>query len=183
MNLEFISNGYAFIPNFIDADRALKTAKQLINWCEKNNSQADPQVPNCPSIKNYIKGLEILCEKTPVVSDMVGEYVLPTYTYARVYQNGSVLEPHVDRESCEVSLTLHLDGDTEWEFSLKNRKGDQKDFVLNPGDAILYLGRELVHWREPYTGSYYAQIFLHYVRSRGECVNHYFDRLTDVNYQ
>lgn len=176
MNLEFISNGYAFIPNFIDADRALKTGNHLIKLCEKINQPPDPQVPNCPSIKNYGRGLEILCEKTPIVSDMIGEYVLPSYTYARVYKNSSVLEPHIDRESCEISLTVHLDGDADWALSLYDRKGIQKDFILNPGDAILYLGRELTHWRDSYTGTYYAQVFLHYVRSRGECANYYFER-------
>lgn len=176
MNLEFISNGYAFIPNFIDPDRAIKTGKHLINLCEKINPPPDPQVPNCPRIKNYGRGLEILCEKTPVVSNMIGEYVLPSYTYARVYKHESILDPHTDRGSCEVSLTVHLNGDKEWAFSLNDRKGEQKDFILTPGDAVLYLGKEFLHWRDAYTGTYYAQVFLHYVRSRGEYANHYFER-------
>jgi hypothetical protein len=39
--------------------------------------------------------------------------------------------------------------------------------TLAPGDALLYLGRELEHWRRPYTGRFHAQLFLHYVDAEG----------------
>lgn len=181
MNLSFISNGYLFIPNFIDSDRAIKTAKHFMNLCEEINAKDDPQVSNAPSVRNYGRALEILCEKTPVISDIIGEYVLPAYTYGRVYGNGSTLEPHIDRPSCEVSLSVHLDGDKEWALSLNDREGKQRDFIMTPGDAVLYLGTEFVHWREPYEGEYHAQVFLHYVRSRGEFADHYFDRMHAIN--
>jgi len=181
MNLSFISNGYLFIPNFIDSDRAIKIGSQFMRLCKTSGAKSDPEVSNAPYIRNYIRALEILCEKTPVVSDIVGEYVLPAYTYGRMYQNGSALRPHIDRPSCEISLSIHLDGDREWALSMKDKKDNQKDFIMKPGDALLYLGTEYVHWREPYEGEYYAQIFLHYVRSRGEFADHYFDKIHAIN--
>jgi hypothetical protein len=181
MNLSFISNGYLFIPNFIDSDRAIQTAKHFMNLCKKINAKPDPQVTTAPRIKNYGRALEILCEKTPVVSDIIGEYVLPAYTYARVYKNGCQLTPHKDRASCEISLSVHLDGDKEWALSLTDRKEEQQNFIMKPGDAVLYLGKEFLHWRDPYDGEYHAQIFLHYVKSRGKYAENYFDRMPAIN--
>ena len=47
--------------------------------------------------------------------------------------------------------------------------------MLEEGDAVLYKGCEVDHWREPYTeGTKQAQVFLHYVDANGpytECKN------------
>ena len=37
----------------------------------------------------------------------------------------------------------------------------------NPGDAVIYLGRQIKHGRKKFTGDYYAQCFLHYVDKNG----------------
>ena len=37
-----------------------------------------------------------------------GLKVLPTYTYARIYKTGDILERHKDRPSCEISTTVNL---------------------------------------------------------------------------
>ena len=40
--------------------------------------------------------------------------------------------------------------------------------MLEEGDAVLYKGCEVEHWREPYTeGTKQAQVFLHYVDANG----------------
>ena len=40
--------------------------------------------------------------------------------------------------------------------------------MLEEGDAVLYKGCEVDHWREPYTeGTKLAQVFLHYVDANG----------------
>ena len=117
----------------------------------------------------------MLCEKTPEVSSLLEETVLPTYSYARVYKEGSILEKHTDRDACEISLTLHLDGDFPWPIWIETPQQEKKFVSLNPGDAMLYLGRIAPHWRDEYKGNYYSQVFLHYVKSRGECSYAYFD--------
>jgi hypothetical protein len=38
---------------------------------------------------------------------------------------------------------------------------------MNPGDAVIYLGCELDHWREEFKGDWQAQCFLHYVDANG----------------
>ena len=43
-------------------------------------------------------------------------------------------------------------------------------------DALLYLGCIAPHWRDEFYGTWYAQIFMHYVRSNGPAAGVYFDK-------
>jgi hypothetical protein len=181
MNNKLIENNYLIIPNFISLERSKILSDEFKLYCEKENLSGDDQSPNSHSIYNHISFLELLCEKTPEVSKLIEETVLPTYSYARVYKEGSVLENHVDRDACEISLTLHLDGDYPWPIWIETPQKEKKFVSLNPGDAMVYLGRIAPHWREEYKGSYYSQVFLHYVRSRGECSYAYFDKEKESN--
>lgn len=175
MNQKLLDNNYIIIPNFISNYRANRLKDEFVEYSQQNNLGGDTQIPSSSSDYNYISFLELLCEKTPEVSEILEETVLPTYTYARVYKNGSVLKKHSDRDSCEISLTLHLGGDKPWLIWIKTPEGEDRSVELNPGDAMMYRGTIAEHWRDEYNGEEYVQVFLHYVRSRGECAYTYFD--------
>jgi Rps23 Pro-64 3,4-dihydroxylase Tpa1-like proline 4-hydroxylase len=179
MDKKLIENNYIVLPNFISKERSSELSFEFLKYSKENNLEGDPQAPNSFSSYNHISFLELLCEKTPEVSSAIGEIVLPTYSYARVYKNGSELLRHTDRDACEISLTLHLHGDSIWPIWIETPSGEQRSVDLNPGDAMLYLGRTAPHWREKYDGEYYTQVFLHYVRSRGDCSYAYFDKLNE----
>jgi Rps23 Pro-64 3,4-dihydroxylase Tpa1-like proline 4-hydroxylase len=176
MNQSLLENGYIVVPNFICSERAKKLSEEFIKVCNENNLSGDSQVPTSKSQYNYISFLELLCEKTPNVSSIIGETVLPTYSYARVYEQGSVLSSHTDRKECEISITVNLDSDIVWPIWVIMPNGKQKKITLNPGDGLIYLGIDIVHWREEFAGSYCSQVFLHYVRSRGPNAPLYFDK-------
>lgn len=179
MNQKLIENNYIVLSNFISKERALSLSSEFLKYCEENTIEGDPQAPNSYSKYNYIPFLELLCEKTPVISSAIGETVLPTYAYSRVYKKGSELKKHVDRDACEISLTVHLHGDVSWPIWIETPSGESRCVHLNPGDAMIYLGKIASHWREPFIGEYYTQVFLHYVRSRGDCSYAYFDKLNE----
>jgi hypothetical protein len=121
--------------------------------------------------------IELLVDKVPFIASIVEEPMLPTYSYARLYKNGEVLEKHVDRGACEVSATLHLGSDgVEWPIYFENRDKQTVAVNLKPGQAAVYLGCVAPHWRDAYEGTDYRQVFLHYVRARGENRHHYFDK-------
>lgn len=181
MNNKLIENNYIIVPNFISKERAIKLSSEFLNHSEKNNLNGDEQAPNSHSSYNYISFLELLCEKTPEVSNIIDETVLPTYAYSRVYKKGSELVKHLDRDACEISITLHLNGDSAWPIWIETPSGEKRSVELNPGDAMIYLGKIAPHWREPYTGEHYTQVFLHYVKSRGSCSYAYFDKLNEKN--
>jgi hypothetical protein len=51
---------------------------------------------------------------------------------------------------------------------------------MNPGDAVLYKGIDVVHWRDELEGEFVTQTFLHYVDSDGPYKNWFMDRRGDV---
>lgn len=180
MKKTLIENNYIILSNFISKERASDLSFDFLQHCKNNNLEGDSQAPNSHSTYNYISFLELLCEKAPEISAAIGETVLPTYAYSRVYKNGSELVRHVDRDACEISLTLHLHGDSNWPIWIETPSGESRCVELNPGDAMIYLGKIAPHWREPFSGEYYTQVFLHYVRSRGDCSYAYFDKLNET---
>lgn len=176
MNSSLIENNYIIIPNFIDSDRAKKLSEQFKEDCNKNKAIGDASVINCQGMHDYIPFIELLCEKLPEVSEIVEETLLPTYAYARVYRNGNELKAHTDRPACEISLSVHLDGDIQWPIWFKSSNKEKKEIILNSGDAVLYLGCITEHGRDIFTGNWYTQVFLHYVRSRGPNSFAFFDK-------
>jgi len=175
-------NNYLVIDDFVD----IKTANILCEQFKddiKNNPDKFPKDTQCPksfSIYNYRPFLEIFVNKTSYISELIGEPVLPTYCYARLYQNGEVLEKHTDRESCEISVTLNLYKDKDWDIFFTKPNGEKSALNLASGQAALYLGCESEHWRNAFEGEEYIQVFFHYVKSNGKNWHHCFDRPNQV---
>jgi hypothetical protein len=170
-------NNYLFVENFIDVKKAhilYEKFKEDINN-NPNNFQKDSQCPKSFSVFNYKPFLELLVNKTSYISELIGEPVLPTYCYARLYQKGEVLEKHKDRPSCEISITLNLFKDKDWDIFFTKPNGEKTSLNMSAGQAALYLGCESEHWRDAFEGDEYAQVFLHYVRSNGQNWQHCFD--------
>ena len=103
--------------------------------------------------------------------------LFPTYSYFRVYKRGDTLAKHMDRPSCEISVSLCLgfeEGKT-WPIWIEG-PGGKFSVSLQPGDALLYRGTECAHWREAFEGNGHAQVFLHYVNQNGPCAEWKFDK-------
>ena len=114
----------------------------------------DEQVPETYSHYSDIV-METLLEKLaePMSKETELE-LIPTYSYARIYKKGDVLKRHKDRYSCEVSMTMNLGGDA-WPIYLEPSGETDKEGVkidLEPGDALIYRGCEVEHWREAFEG-------------------------------
>jgi hypothetical protein len=182
MNSDFINDNYLIVRNFIHQDRAENLAKQFKSFCEDKGILGDIQVPISRAKRNYLPFLELLYEKTQEISEIIGESILPTYCYSRIYKKGSDLKKHTDKDACEISITINLSGDEEWLFFIENPAGDEKSILLNPGDAILYLGCTAPHWRNEYLGEEYTQVFLHYVLSKGNRIDAYYEQLEYFSY-
>ena len=122
----------------------------------------DEQVPNA-----YAKYADWVMETLlqyvrPIMKQKTKLDLIPTYSYARIYNKGNILKKHKDRPSCEISTTLNLGGD-HWSIYLEGIKVD-----LQQGDMLIYSGCELEHWREPFEGNFCVQVFLHYNHANGK---------------
>ena len=177
MNEQLKRNNYIVIPNFISSQKAQQLADKFKDYCSTHELKVDPQVPNCNAAKfDFIPFVELLVEKSTTVTQLVGETVLPTYSYARIYTHGNVLPDHVDKPECEISLTVNLECDQIWDIHIETPSGKVDTVKLQPGDAMLYLGMVGMHGRCPFEGTSCTQVFLHYVRSMGEHFRCYFDK-------
>jgi len=144
--------------------------KEAVKYMYKNNvvhesftlgTWKDPQVPNVYSHYADFAMETLLIKVMPIMKKEIGLNLIPTYSYARIYEKGSILAKHKDRPSCEISTTLNLGGDL-WPIYLEGIKID-----LTPGDMLVYSGCDLEHWRDEFIGNTCVQVFLHYNNIEG----------------
>ena len=165
--------------------------RDAVSFMYKNNITAqspilgrwdDVQVPGAYSVYADFVMETLLMKVLPVMKEKTGMDLIPTYSYARVYQTGSELKRHKDRPSCEISTTLNLGGDP-WpifiaptgsnnvidEYKNIHKPGAPPgvEITLEPGDMLMYSGCELEHWRKPFQGKLCGQVFLHYNHADG----------------
>ena len=112
----------------------------------------------------------------PRIEAEVGLALSPTYSYFRFYKHGDQLKRHRDRPACEISVSLNVGQSPAepWPLHLAGAAGPAAA-MLGPGDALVYRGIEVAHWREPYQGRELVQVFLHYVDRDGPHADQRFD--------
>ena len=124
----------------------------------------DKQIPETYSHYADIVMETLLQNLQPKMEKEADLKLIPTYSYARIYKKGDILERHKDRYSCEVSTTINLGGD-DWPIYLEPSGEEGKEgtkVILNQGDMLIYKGCEVEHWREAFEGDNCGQVFLHY---------------------
>ena len=114
----------------------------------------------------------LMVNKLEIMQRETGLELLPTYSLWRMYTVNADLKKHKDRPSCEISVTVMIGSDeTEWPIYIEGTK-----LNMQPGDAVIYLGCELEHWREEFKGDWHAQTFLHYVDKNGPNKEYFKDK-------
>ncbi|MGT0249474.1 hypothetical protein [Burkholderia pyrrocinia] len=101
------------------------------------------------------------------IEAVVGECLVPTYSFWRVYERGAVLRQHVDRAACEISVSISIavePDDFQWPLWVRGFDNRSRAICLSSGDGLVYRGIDVPHWRNAFTGSVQYQMFLHYVR-------------------
>src|SRR5205085_10090853 len=161
---DYDRNGYALVEQLI----APQTASALVAMVKKDvgpNALPLSKVQEFPSLLTrpafeiyghfYPPMQTFLWGLTPVVSQLIGRDLLPTYDYLRIYREGDVCRVHHDRLSCEHSLSLTLDysDGVPWSLEVEQAHSEpsaqvEQDFgtgtfaslEMNVGDAVLYRG-------------------------------------------
>jgi hypothetical protein len=126
---------------------------------------------------------ELLDRLLPEIEDTAGLSLFPTYSYVRIYKGGDVLRRHVDRPSCEVSVSLCLgyDAPEPWPLWVEGPHG-ARSISLGAGEALLYRGTECPHWRDEFNGNHLVQVFLHYVDQHGPHADWKFDKRPSLSH-
>jgi hypothetical protein len=172
MNAELRERGYRFTKSVLAPDLARVLYKTLLLSRWRGEGTRDNHVPTAISFANTPVTDAVLLDLQARIEAIAGCALVPTYSYARLYFHGDTFMRHRDRQSCEVSASIHL-----------GRDGGDGSLVFPPntkvemeaGDGAVYLGCEVEHWRERFTGRAMGQIFLHYVIAGGAHAEHAFD--------
>ena len=174
----FKENKYFVFKSFLTEPLLTVAYKYALMKAKTGKTKrGDSQVPKA-LIFSYDLLLETLLEEVrPKVELAIDTKLYPTYAYGRVYKKGDILKRHKDRPACEVSLTLTLgsDGSTKWPIYVSGAKGIS-EIYLDCGDALVYQGCEVEHWRESFGGEHQVQVFLHYVEQNGPKAEWKFDK-------
>ena len=164
---------YKIVRNFLTQDELKLISEYCIirhrfnhNYFDETNKNFDTCYYADPIMESLMITKKNLMEKE------TGLKLLPTYTLWRMYTQYADLFKHKDRESCEISATIKINSDgTSWPFIVENRA-----IELTDGDAVLYLGCEVMHGREDFQGKWNTQAFLHYVDKDGPYADWYLDK-------
>jgi prolyl 4-hydroxylase len=120
------------------------------------------------------------------IEQWTGMELKPISQYGiRVYTDGAILNPHVDRlplvSSCIVNVAQ--DVDEPWPLEIYDREGNAVNVTMEPGDMVLYESHSLIHGRPfPLKGRYFANIFIHFEPTGRKLSHHsddYMDELDD----
>lgn len=167
---------YKIVKNFLDKKEIeLFTTYSLLR--HKNNFDSFDRFSNknnnCDSFF-YADPLAetLLMQKKKLMEQETVLKLYPTYSFYRVYSFNSDLKKHKDRESCEISVTIMIGSDgTKWPIYMND-----KPVELMPGDACIYMGREVNHYRKNFEGDWHSQVFLHYVDQEGPFKDFKYDK-------
>lgn len=100
------------------------------------------------------------------IQEWTGEELTQCSLYGiRIYEEGAVLAPHVDRLPLVSSAIINVaqDLDEPWPLEVIGHDGKAKNVTMEPGDMVLYESHSVIHGR-PFAlkGRYYANVFVHF---------------------
>ena len=174
---QFQQKGFEVVKEFIPTYFSLYLRNYFTLRVQNDKLGGDEQAPNSHCVYGDPAFDMVMAMSTQDIGKIVGKNLVPQYTYARIYKNGSVLERHSDRPECQYSVTLCLGGEYEkqWPIWINDYFGKSHEVSLDVGDMVVYHGTELEHWRDKFEGETQYQLFMHYVDTEGEFGNRMYD--------
>jgi hypothetical protein len=146
--------GVARIDNVINPEQRKKIKEAIINAFNNKiltleddaahykNSYGTASLPQVDEIYSVL---------TPLVSSITGLELAKENSYSRIYNEGSTLNRHLDREGLDITVSMQIDNSTGLPQPIfcQNYSGDVMEASLNDGDMVILRGRDLYHWRNP----------------------------------
>ena len=178
---EFETNGYVLVKGFYKSEELDTISRYLENELKRypENNQGG-KAGDSSKISWYADPLIELVLKNSLkdVEGIIDLELYPTYSFTRVYQKGEELKPHVDRPSCEISVTSHIATiGKPWPIYMKAPGKEPTVHYLEPGDACIYKGCEVTHWRDKAIDTdINVQVMLHYFNKNGPNAGYKFDQ-------
>jgi hypothetical protein len=186
-------DGYAHLQRLVDPSMCRTLLRSVMKDLGKTafpltGKDAIPGVIGRPTFHihgdKYAPLRFFLAGLTPLLEELTGVELLPTFALLRIYRADDLCRVHSDKEDCEhgLSLTLEYSDDLPWplEIGMVNLPGRQKrvtegfegedhaTIAMSPGDAVLYRGIHRRHGRtQPNPNRWSAHLFLFWVERDG----------------
>ena len=180
---DFNKTGYVIVKEFLDPV-AVSTVSRYMEYKLKRkdfNAGVEEEISTYSSYADPLTET-ILYNAKSDIENICQLELEPTYSYTRIYMKGDQLKKHVDRPSCEISVTVNVAIDGKpWSIWCQNPGDAPVECILHPGDAVVYKGCIVEHWREPLEhANFNAQFMLHYVDKNGKNVSYKWDNRSSL---
>jgi hypothetical protein len=173
----FKSTGFMMVKGLIDTASYYTFINKLVEF---GKGTYDKQVPGSNGFYKNPLFEKLLEHLLPAIEQHSGYQLYKTYSYARQYHLGEELKIHRDRNACEVTVSLCLGNEgIPWPIWIRDKDKKIHSIESEPGDAVIFKGVELPHWRDPNTYGACAQVFLHYVDREGPYADERDDKKTN----
>lgn len=129
------------------------------------------------------EGLQNIHQKiSHLVSGIIEEKFVPSYNFVSIYGLGLGECPvHIDRPQCQLTVDVCVNQNEPWPLYVDHRfkyltyeevfknaddiKQNSVEYLLNPGQALLYSGTHHPHWRNKIQKENYCDmIFFHFIK-------------------
>jgi len=169
--------GVTRVDNIITEEQRLHIKNVILTKYKENQLNREDDTVNyfnsygidrIPEIEEYFNYF------TPIVEQVTKLKLQKENSYSRIYNIGSTLSKHVDREGLEITMSLQIENTTGLSQPIfaENYRGGINDAALNNKDCVLLKGRDLTHWRNPLESltqdGYLMNVFFHWNIQQGE---------------
>ena len=169
--------GIARLDNIISEEQRLHIKNVILTKYKENQLNREDDVVNyfnsygadrIPEIEEYFNYF------TPIIEQVTKLKLQKENSYSRIYNIGSTLNKHVDRDGLEITMSLQIENTTGLPQPIfaENYQGGINDANLNNKDCVLLKGRDLNHWRNPLESltqdGYLMNVFFHWNIQQGE---------------
>lgn len=166
---QFKQLGYVIIKNLVSSDEVSRLYQYTLTNMGKGNLD-DGQVPGSPSFYQDKEVAALQKTLMPEIEKKIQTALTPVFCYHRIYRTGAVLRMHKDSPRAEISVTINLGQQGgPWSLWLVDYNENTVQATLMPGDALVYHGNKLFHWRGKLEhADLVAQIMFHCVDRNGK---------------
>lgn len=145
--MSFKEDGYLVIKNLIEPDEVTRLYEYTLSR-EYLGNQDDGQVPGSASFYEDEEVVKLQNKILPLIEAHINIPLQAVYCYHRVYRKGAILRTHKDSVRNEISATINIGQmGPPWDLWFLDYNENPQKVVLTPGDALIYRGMELAHWR------------------------------------
>tara|TARA_R100000482_G_scaffold117132_2_gene60599 strand:+ start:141 stop:668 length:528 start_codon:yes stop_codon:yes gene_type:complete len=90
-----------------------------------------------------------------------------TFSYWKCFVYGDDLPKHISGPNNEISVIASINQSKKWPVQI-----GKKQYILDEGDAVLFLGNKLLKKRKAYKHDFNMQVFFNYVNQKGSFAYH-----------